>query len=67
MLFRSYELANNDIVGFSAQNDDLPQHRLRAQWDYISASNWTVRAQLDAMLWDDESSILAGLHINRSF
>ncbi len=62
-----YELANNDIVGFSAQNDDLPQHRLRAQWDYISASNWSVRAQLDAMLWDDESSILAGLHINRSF
>jgi hypothetical protein len=62
-----YELANNDIVGFTSQNDDLPQHRARAQWDFISSGAWSVRAQLDAMLWDDEGSLLAGLHINRTF
>lgn len=62
-----YELANNDLVGFTSQNDDLPQHRARAQWDYLSRNAWSLRLHLDVQLWDDESSAIAGLHINRSF
>lgn len=62
-----YELANNDLVGFTSQNDDLPQHRARAQWDWLPKSAWTLRLHLDLQLWDSESSLIAGLHINRSF
>ncbi len=62
-----YELANNDLVGFTSQNDDLPQHRVRAQWDHVSIDNWSVRLSLDAQLWDTEHSLVASVHVNRSF
>lgn len=62
-----YELANNDLVGFTSQNDDLPQHRIRVQWDHVSIEGWSVRLSLDTQLWDSEHSLLGSLHVNRSF
>lgn len=62
-----YEMANNNIVGFSSQNDDLPQHSVRGQWDWCSASRWTLSSSLQASFWDDEYSLIARLLLQRSF
>lgn len=61
-----YELADHHFDGFSSQNDDLPQHRLRASRDVYTAG-WNFSAHLDAVLWDTENAITAGFYLQRSF
>jgi len=62
-----YELANNNIVGFSADNDDLPQHRFRAQWDWFGASDWSLTTSLEAAFWDGGNSLIGRVYLQRSF
>lgn len=62
-----YELANNRIDGFTDDNDDLPQHRLRVFTDFFTSGGWNLSFHLDAFAWDQENSLNLGFYIQRSF
>lgn len=62
-----YELAQHHFDGFSDDNDDLPQHRLRVGGDWNSVSGWSVSVHGDVQLWDSENAIGLGLYLQRSF
>ena len=62
-----YEFSYNDIQGFDADNNSLPQHRARASWDLHTDSRWSLSMYAEALLFDQENSILAGLFLQRSF
>jgi len=62
-----YELAQHHFDGFSDDNDDLPQHRLRLGGDWNGSDGWSVSAHLDAGLWDDENSLGLSIYLQRSF
>jgi hypothetical protein len=62
-----YEFAHHDVDGFAADNDDIPQHRVRFSRDYFTPSGWSFEGHLEAGFWDDEHSITAGFYLQRSF
>ena len=62
-----YDFTYDDIDGFDADNDDLPQHRVRASWSTSSASRWNFSVYAETLLFDEETSVLAGLFLQRSF
>jgi hypothetical protein len=62
----AYELSNHDQDGFTADNDDLPQHRMRASWRFADLGEWQASAWLEASLWDDERAVSAGFFLQRS-
>lgn len=62
-----YEFADHHFDGFSADNDDLPQHRVRASRDVYTASGWSFSGHLEVGLWGSENSITAGFYLQKSF
>jgi hypothetical protein len=62
-----YELAQNHFDGFSDDNDDLPQHRVRLGGDWNTVSGWSVSVHGDVSLWDQENAITLGMYLQRSF
>lgn len=62
-----YEFAQNHLDGFSDDNDDLPQHRVRLSGDHHTASGWSVSGHVDVNVWDSENSVAAGFYVQRSF
>jgi len=63
----AYEFTYDDIVGFDSDNNSLPQHRARASWDFNTNSRWSLSMYAEALLFDQETSVLAGLFLQRSF
>ena len=62
-----YEFAYDDIRGFDADNNSLPHHRARASVDLNTASRWSLSFHVEALLFDEETSVLAGFFLQRSF
>lgn len=62
-----YEFTLNRVEGFSADNDDIPQHRISAGFETFSDSGWSLSTHADALLFDSEIALLAGLFLQRSF
>ena len=62
-----YEFTYDDITGFAADNNSLPQNRIRANWDLNTASRWSISVHADLLLFDTETSYAAGLFLQRSF
>jgi hypothetical protein len=62
-----YEIGANRLDGFSADNDDLPQHRLRLSGDLVGATGWSLALHAEGLLFDDEHALSAGFHLQKSF
>lgn len=62
-----YEFALQNQDGFSSNNDDLPLHRVRANWDLFTSSGWSFSTHVEGVFFDQETSILAGVYMQRSF
>ena len=62
-----YEIANYKNDGFSADLDDIVQHRVRATFDYFAAKNWIISVYGETAIWDDETSVSTGLFLQRNF
>jgi len=60
-----YELSQNRLDGFDADNDDLPQHRLRFSRDH-SWSAWSLSWRIEGLVYDDEYALQLGLYLQRS-
>lgn len=62
-----YEFTLNDIDGFTADNDDIPQHRVSTSFDTFTDSGWSFSTHLDTLFFDSETAVLLGLFVQRSF
>jgi hypothetical protein len=62
-----YEIANHHFDGFTADRDDLIQHRVYGTRTFDLASLWQITAHAGAHLWDDYVAFHAGLYAQRSF
>jgi len=62
-----YELANSRFVGFSSNNDDLAEHRLRLFTDLFLSGGFNLAVHVDTFLWDDENSLSAGFYLQKNF
>ncbi|MBK7644276.1 MAG: hypothetical protein IPJ19_14740 [Planctomycetes bacterium] len=62
-----YELEQYDLTGFSAANDQIPQHRVRLSRDFHSASGWSFSAHAEWLHYAEEDAISAGIYLSRSF
>lgn len=62
-----YDFSQNRIAGFSADNDDLPQHRIGLRAERRSFLGWDLSLRLDGLLYDDESAGSLGIYLQRSF
>jgi hypothetical protein len=62
-----YEYGNHHLDGFSNENDDLPQHRVRASLEALLSSGWSVSTYSDAFQWDDELGFAVGLYLQKGF
>lgn len=62
-----YEFAKNQLDGFAADNDDLPQHRARITRDVSTDSGWDFSAYVEGQFWDSEAAALLGVYLQRSF
>lgn len=60
-----YEFTQNRLDGFSSDNDDLPQHRLRFSRDHAWGS-WDLSWRLEGLTYDDENALTLGLYLQRS-
>ncbi len=63
----SYEISNHDQAGFDENNDDIPQHRLRASSDLFGEDGWSLYVYGDIQLWDEEGAVTLGFYFTRSF
>jgi hypothetical protein len=61
-----YEIANHHFDGFTANRDDLLQHRVYATQTFDFAP-WNLTAHAGAHLWDDDTAWSVGLYAQRSF
>lgn len=62
-----YEFAQNRIAGFSADNDDLPQHRLGLRLGQRDFWGWNASVRADVVLYDDEAGGTLAVYLQRSF
>lgn len=62
-----YEFVLNQQQGFSAENDELPEHRATGDFDLSTASGWSVSLHGEFILYDEETGFTAGLYLQRSF
>jgi len=62
-----YDFTHDDIDGFAADNDEIPQHRVRASVNVNTETRWNFSLYAEVLLFDDEESVLAGLFLQRSF
>ena len=62
-----YEFTYDDIEGFEDDNNTLPQHRVGASWDMNTSSRWNLSLRADVVLFDSETSWVAGFFLQRSF
>ena len=62
-----YEFAQNRIAGFSADNDDLPQHRLGVRVGQRDFFGWNASVRADLVLYDDEAGGTLAVYLQRSF
>jgi hypothetical protein len=60
-----YWLEQHRFDGFDAENDDLPQHRLRFSRDH-GWSKWHLSWRLEGLLYDDENALSVGLYLQRT-
>ena len=61
-----YEFSQNRLDGFTAANDDLPQHRLRFSLDHGWGS-WSLSWRLEGLVYDDEGALTVGLYLQRNY
>jgi hypothetical protein len=61
-----YEIARHLFEGFDSGNNELPQHRLRASWDWTTAGGWNCSAHVEGQLFDEETGYAAGFYLQRS-
>jgi hypothetical protein len=59
-----YEFSQNRLDGFSSDNDDLPQHRLRFSRDHAWGA-WDLSWRVEGLLYDDENALTLGLYLQR--
>jgi len=62
-----YEFVLNKQQGFTANNDELPQHKVGLDFDWNTASGWSFALHADLFLYDEEDGWTAGLYAQRSF
>lgn len=62
-----YFFEQNRLDGFTAANDDLPQHRLRIGRDWHTRSGWDLSARLEGLFYDQETAVLVSLFLQRSY
>jgi hypothetical protein len=62
-----YEFVLNEQQGFTANNDELPQHKVGLDFDWNTASGWSFALHADALLYDEENGWVAGIYAQRSF
>jgi hypothetical protein len=63
----SYELVNQDNLGFADDNDDLVQQRLRGSRQVTTRSGWYLSGYVEADYWEDEQGLTLGFNVQRSF
>ncbi len=63
----SYEVVNQDNVGFADDNDDLIQQRLRATREYRTDSGWNINGYVEGNYWEREEGLTLGFYVTRSF
>ncbi len=62
-----YEYANHHQNGFDPDNDDLPQHRVRASRDFFWGSGWILSTYVQGLLWDENGGVTLGFYLQKSF
>jgi hypothetical protein len=62
-----YEIANHHLAGQPADRDDLVQHRIRGSRAFYSLMGWSLTADAELRLWDDEVAWVVGGQMHRSF
>ncbi|MBK7876027.1 MAG: hypothetical protein IPJ77_09785 [Planctomycetes bacterium] len=62
-----YEFARHLFEGFGTDNNELPQHRVRASWDWTTEGGWSISTHVEGQLFDDETGYAAGFYLQRSF
>lgn len=62
-----YEFAQHRFEGFSSNNDDLPQHRVRASQECHFSSGWSLSGYVESQFWDDEQAFAVGFYLQKSF
>ncbi len=62
-----YEISNHHFDGFTADRDDLIQHRVYATRSFELDSFWHLTAHAGAHLWDKDTALAAGFYLQRSF
>lgn len=63
----SYELANHRLLGFSADRDDLLQHRLHGARSVRYGRNWLLAVTADGVLYDEDGALSVGITLQRNF
>jgi hypothetical protein len=62
-----YEFVLNKQQGFTANNDELPQHAVGLDFDWNTASGWSFALHADLLLYDEEDGWTAGVYAQRRF
>jgi hypothetical protein len=62
-----YEFQRDLFEGFSSDNNELPEHKLRAAIDWYTESGWSFSAHAEGLLFDEETGYGVGFYVQRSF
>ncbi len=62
-----YELANHRVEGFSADSDEIPQHRARASVAWRPAPSWSASLYLEGIDRDTDRSAALGVFLQWLF
>jgi hypothetical protein len=57
----------NKQQGFSSQNNELPTHRLSADFDWHTLSGWSFSFHSALLLYDHEEGWTVGLYLQKGF
>jgi hypothetical protein len=63
----STEIANQDILGFDDDNDDLFQQRVRGLREFTSLWGWSFSGYFEIDYWEEEEGLTLGFYAQRSF
>ena len=63
----STEIANQDILGFDDNNDDLFQQRVRGLREFNSLWGWSFSGYFELDYWEEEEGLTLGFYAQRSF
>jgi hypothetical protein len=62
-----YETIGHHLEGFTEDNDDLPQQRLRAEREFHNVEGWTLAVHVEGQAWDDDHALLGGVYLQKGF